>query len=145
MMKMTQEERRAEWAAPLDVVRFQEKLNAETDDGRYKILKQLLADEFGKFKKDPLLWSIMAFQLGCGGERHDTVARPPSAAWHHFNGTVVSKTPPIRDSSIWLAVERVSNGSGTRENGFSRFSHIPPPLNEPARLAIRCRNATRDA
>jgi hypothetical protein len=55
MMKMTQEERRAEWAAPLDVIRFQEELNAETDDGRYKILKQLLADEFGKFKKDPLL------------------------------------------------------------------------------------------
>ena len=55
MMKMIPEERRADWAAPQDGVRFQEKLNAATDDGRYKILGQLLADEFRKFKKDPLL------------------------------------------------------------------------------------------
>ena len=54
MMKMIPEERRADWAAPQDGVRFQEKLNAATDDGRYKILGQLLADEFRKFKKDPL-------------------------------------------------------------------------------------------
>jgi hypothetical protein len=55
MMKIIPEERRADWAAPQDSVRFQEKLNTETDDGRYKILRELLADEFGKFKKDPLL------------------------------------------------------------------------------------------
>jgi hypothetical protein len=55
MMKIISGERRSGWAALQDSVRFQEKLNTETDAGRYKILRQLLADEFGKFKKDPLL------------------------------------------------------------------------------------------
>jgi hypothetical protein len=55
MMKTTQEEQRADGAATQDILRFQKKLNAETDDGRHKILAQLLADEFRKFKKDPRL------------------------------------------------------------------------------------------
>jgi len=51
MMKTIQEEQQAGRAAIQDIFRFQEKLNAETDDGRYQILAQLLADEFREFKK----------------------------------------------------------------------------------------------
>ncbi len=41
---------RADWTATKNIAGFQEMLNGETDDGRYKILSQLLSDEFGKFK-----------------------------------------------------------------------------------------------
>ena len=51
MTKMTREELQADWTATKNIVRFQELLNDETDDGRYEILAQLLADEFEKFKK----------------------------------------------------------------------------------------------
>jgi hypothetical protein len=36
----------AKWATALDIGRFQELLNAETEDGKYKILAQLLSYEF---------------------------------------------------------------------------------------------------
>ena len=51
MTKMTREELQADWTATKNIVRFQELLNGETDDGRYEILAQLLADEFEKFEK----------------------------------------------------------------------------------------------
>jgi len=51
MAKMTQEQMQADWTATKNIVGFQELLNGETDDGRYRILSQLLSDEFGKFKK----------------------------------------------------------------------------------------------
>ena len=51
MTKMTQDELRAGWIATENIVRFQDLLNGETDDGRYRVLAQLLADEFEKFKK----------------------------------------------------------------------------------------------
>jgi hypothetical protein len=51
MAKKTQEQMQADWTATKNIVGFQEMLNGETDDGRYKILSQLLSDEFGKFKK----------------------------------------------------------------------------------------------
>jgi hypothetical protein len=50
MAKMTQEELQADWTATKNIVRFQELLNGETDDGRYEILAQLLANEFKKLK-----------------------------------------------------------------------------------------------
>lgn len=53
MAKMTQEQMQADWTATKNIVGFQELLNGETDDGRYRILSQLLSDEFGKFKKPP--------------------------------------------------------------------------------------------
>jgi hypothetical protein len=51
MKKMTQEELRADWIATKNIAGFQELLKIETDDGRYRILSQLLADEIAKFKK----------------------------------------------------------------------------------------------
>ena len=51
MAKMTQEQKQADWTATKNIVGFQELLNGETDDGKYSILTQLLAEEFGKFKK----------------------------------------------------------------------------------------------
>ena len=54
MMEMTREERRADWVVTQNIARFQERLNAETDEGKYKILALLLADEFRKFEKMPL-------------------------------------------------------------------------------------------
>jgi hypothetical protein len=51
MAKMTQEQMQADWTATRNIVGFQELLNGETDDGRYRILSQLLSEEFGKFKK----------------------------------------------------------------------------------------------
>jgi len=54
MMEMTREERHADWVVTQNIARFQERLNAETDRGKYKILALLLADEFRKFEKMPL-------------------------------------------------------------------------------------------
>ena len=51
MIKTALEELQADWTATKNIVRFQELLNGETDDGRYEILAQLLADGFEKFKK----------------------------------------------------------------------------------------------
>ena len=51
MEKMTQERMHADWTATKNIVRFQELLNGETDEGRYRILSQLLSDEFETFKK----------------------------------------------------------------------------------------------
>ena len=50
MTKMTQDELQADWIATKNIVQFQELLNGETDDGRYEILAQLLANEFEKLK-----------------------------------------------------------------------------------------------
>jgi hypothetical protein len=47
MTKMTQKQMQADWTAAKYIVGFQELLNGETD----RILSQLLAEEFGKFKK----------------------------------------------------------------------------------------------
>jgi hypothetical protein len=49
--KMTQQELQADWSAMKNIVGFQELLNGETDDGRYSILSQLLAQQSAKFKK----------------------------------------------------------------------------------------------
>jgi hypothetical protein len=49
MMKMTQEQLQAYWADTLSIVRFQEKLNVESEEGKYKILAHLLKDEYRKF------------------------------------------------------------------------------------------------
>jgi hypothetical protein len=51
MAKMTQEQMQADWTTTKNIVGFQELLDGETDEGRYSILSQLLADEFKKFKK----------------------------------------------------------------------------------------------
>jgi hypothetical protein len=51
MMKMMQETRRANSAHRRYVARFQKKLKAETEDSNYKILTQLLANEFAKAKQ----------------------------------------------------------------------------------------------
>ena len=51
MAKPTQEQIQADWIATKNIVGFQELLNGEIDEGRYKILSQLLSDEFEKFKK----------------------------------------------------------------------------------------------
>jgi hypothetical protein len=54
MEKKTKEELWAEWVATQNIGRFQDLLKHETDEGRYRILEVLLADEFEKFKKSPL-------------------------------------------------------------------------------------------
>jgi len=51
MTKPTQEQMQADWIATKNIVGFQELLSGETDEGRYRILSQLLSDEFEKFKK----------------------------------------------------------------------------------------------
>jgi len=51
MAKMTTEQMQGDLSAIKNIAGFQELLNSETDDGRYKILSQLLSDEFGKLKK----------------------------------------------------------------------------------------------
>jgi hypothetical protein len=48
VMNMTQEQLQAYWAETLSMVRFQEKLDAESEEGKYKILADLLLDEFRK-------------------------------------------------------------------------------------------------
>jgi hypothetical protein len=53
MADKTAAELHADWIVAQNIARFQEKFNAETDDGRFKILALLLADEFSKFEKAP--------------------------------------------------------------------------------------------
>jgi hypothetical protein len=51
MMKVMQETRRANSAHRRDVARFHRKLKAEAEEGNYKILTQLIANEFAKAKQ----------------------------------------------------------------------------------------------
>ena len=51
MPKMTQEQMEADWLATRTIAGLQERLNAETDDGKSSILTQLLAAEFAKLRK----------------------------------------------------------------------------------------------
>ena len=51
MMNKTTDQVWADWVATQDVGHFQEMLNAETEDGKYKILAQLLSSEQGKLIK----------------------------------------------------------------------------------------------
>jgi hypothetical protein len=53
---MTEKSKEQIWAdrvATQDSGHFRERLNAETEDGKYKILAQLLSSELGKLKKAP--------------------------------------------------------------------------------------------
>jgi hypothetical protein len=45
----------AKWVASQDIARFQSLLNAETDDGKYILLAQLLSHELEQLKKLPCL------------------------------------------------------------------------------------------
>jgi len=51
MMKMPQQELRPDCLDTQNTVRFLDILNAETEDGKFKILTQLLANEFETFRK----------------------------------------------------------------------------------------------
>ena len=51
MMKALHEPRRASSDHRREIARFRKKLKAETEDGNYKILTQLLANEFAKAKR----------------------------------------------------------------------------------------------
>jgi len=50
---MIKEQRWADWVATQSIDHFQERLNAETEDGKYKILALLLSDELEKLKLSP--------------------------------------------------------------------------------------------
>ena len=54
MSTMTKEQLWADWVATQDVGHFQERLNEETEDGRYLILAQLLSRRLEKLKRGPL-------------------------------------------------------------------------------------------
>ncbi|MGZ5921959.1 MAG: hypothetical protein ACXWLJ_11120 [Rhizomicrobium sp.] len=51
---MTEEQRQFGLALTQDFSQFQEKLNAETEEGKYRILATLLADQFRSLEKIPL-------------------------------------------------------------------------------------------
>ena len=53
MVKVPQQESWRDWLDTQNMVRFLDMLNAETEDGRYEILTQLLANEFETPKKAP--------------------------------------------------------------------------------------------
>jgi hypothetical protein len=50
MMNKTKEQLWADWVATQTVDHFQETLNAATEDGKYKILAQLLSSELYKIR-----------------------------------------------------------------------------------------------
>jgi len=50
MTESSKERRWADWLAAQTMDRFQEKLNAATEDDQYKILAQLLSDELERLK-----------------------------------------------------------------------------------------------
>ena len=43
----------AKWVASQDIGRFQQLLNTETEDGKYKLLAQLLSHELEQLKNAP--------------------------------------------------------------------------------------------
>jgi hypothetical protein len=49
----TEEQVMADWVTTQNIVRFQEMLKDETDEGRYKVLEVLLQDQFRKFDRTP--------------------------------------------------------------------------------------------
>ena len=54
MDKATSEaELHAKWVVSQDIGRFQQLLNTETEDGKYKLLAQLLSHELEQMKKAP--------------------------------------------------------------------------------------------
>ena len=53
MTKKTKDQLWADWVATQDVGHFQERLNAETEDGKYKILAHLLSRRLEQLKKQP--------------------------------------------------------------------------------------------
>jgi len=54
MDKATSEaELHAKWVVSQDIGRFQQLLNTETEDGKYKLLAQLLSHELEQMKKSP--------------------------------------------------------------------------------------------
>ena len=55
MTEKVKEKAWSDWVATRGVEHFQERLDAETEDGKYKILAQLLAGELEKLKKTPRL------------------------------------------------------------------------------------------
>jgi hypothetical protein len=52
MMKMPRQELRPDRSDTQNTIRFLDILNAETEAGKYKILAQLLTNEFEPFKKE---------------------------------------------------------------------------------------------
>jgi hypothetical protein len=50
MPKMTDEKLKSDWIATKNIVRFQDMLKTETEEGKCKILSQLLEKEFRQFK-----------------------------------------------------------------------------------------------
>lgn len=52
MSEKTKEQIWAEWLARQRGGNFQEMLNAQTEDGKYQILAQLLSKELGQLKKE---------------------------------------------------------------------------------------------
>jgi hypothetical protein len=54
MVDKTAAELHADWVVRQGIAKFQERFNAETDDGRFEILSALLADEFTNFVKAPM-------------------------------------------------------------------------------------------
>jgi len=53
MMEKSKEQIWADWVATQDIDHFQERLNTATEDGKYKILAQLLSRSLEKLKKGP--------------------------------------------------------------------------------------------
>lgn len=53
MMNKNKEQIWADWVATQTVDHFQERLNAATEDGKYKILAQLLSTDLYKTKLNP--------------------------------------------------------------------------------------------
>jgi hypothetical protein len=53
MTQKTKDQTWADWVATQDVGHFQNRLTAETEDGKYQILSQLLSKEMGRLKKAP--------------------------------------------------------------------------------------------
>jgi hypothetical protein len=51
MLEMTREERNADRIVKQSIDGFQARFNAQTDDGKYNVLAQLLANEFRTLEK----------------------------------------------------------------------------------------------
>ena len=53
MLENLKEQQWADWVATQGDGHFQERLNVETEDGKFQILAQLLSKEMGRLKKAP--------------------------------------------------------------------------------------------
>jgi hypothetical protein len=85
----TKDQMWADWVATQSVDHFQERLNAATEDGKYKILAQVLSRELGNLKKERQHWNFIPLHISRSVSQHQQ-----SPKWGYCGG--ITQPTPLR-------------------------------------------------